>query len=263
MLLVDVGNSAATLGAWTPPDGAQDGRLEPVHVAVTAPVSLAVPPDGEGRRRLAQDIAAAGRRLGRSGAAVASVVPEIDAFLRDVLPDAWHVDHAASFPFALAVADPTAVGADRYCNMAAAAGMGWAGALVVDAGTATTFDVLEAGAFVGGLIAPGIGLAADALGGRAARLPRVAPAAASARPAPDTAGALAAGAFLTGVHGIAGTVDALLAACGDRPVVLTGGQSPLLLEARPPLPGPAAWRHDPLWTLRGLALLARLNGRAA
>ncbi|MBU0741240.1 hypothetical protein KJ554_02665, partial [bacterium] len=101
--------------------------------------------------------------------------------------------------------------------------------------------------------------AADALGGRAARLSRVAPAPAPAVPAPDTIGAMAAGAYLTGVHGIAGTIGALLAACGARPVVLTGGLAPLLLAEQAALAGRASWHHDRLWTLRGLALLASLN----
>jgi len=260
MLLVDVGNSSVTVAACRPPRGADPAAVDARDLAVEPLGAHPLPADPDGRRRLADALASRQADLGLRGAAVASVVPALDAALREALEGVWQADHRAALPFAVAVSDPASVGADRYCNVAAAAGSGWSSALVVDAGTATTFDVLTDGVFVGGLIAPGIRLAAETLGGRAARLSPVAPEPSPARPAPDTVGAMAAGAYLTGVHGIAGTIDALLAAGGERPVVLTGGLAPLLTDERGELPGRASWRHDPHWTLRGLALLALRNG---
>jgi type III pantothenate kinase len=259
MLLVDVGNSAATVATWTPPDAGGEDLPDPADLAPFRHVALPLPDDDGGRRALATEILSWRQRLDLTAVSVASVVPAVGDALREALPGAWFVDHRARFPFDLAVSDPAAVGADRYCNAAAAAAHRWSSALVVDAGTATTFDMLDGGAFVGGLIAPGLGLAAEALGRRAARLEPVPPEPAPPRPAPDTAAAMAAGAYLTGVYGIAGTIAALLEACGARPVVLTGGLAPLLLADATALPGRAAWRHDPLWTLKGLAALAAFN----
>jgi type III pantothenate kinase len=70
--------------------------------------------------------------------------------------------------------NPGEVGADRVVNCVAAFDLLGGPAIVVDMGTATTFDVVSAkGEFVGGAIAPGIGISADALFARAARLTRV------------------------------------------------------------------------------------------
>ncbi len=259
MLLVDVGNSAVVVASWSRSAAGVSGVPATRDLAIEPLTSQPLPPDEDGRRRLADTIAAEQRQHGHARAAITSVVPDFSAHLCEALSGAWAVDHRAEMPFALNVSAPAAVGADRYCNMAAAAGRGWPEALVVDAGTATTFDVLTGGVFVGGLIAPGVQLAANALGEGAARLPHVVAEAAPARPVADTLGAMAAGAFLAGVHGIAGTIGALLAECGDRPVVLTGGLAPLLLAAHMDLAGRSSWHHDPLWTLKGLALLAALN----
>jgi len=247
MLLVDVGNSSATVATVTD------------ALRIERHADLPLPDRHDDPGALVAGVRSWQRRLDQPDAAITSVVPRIGDALLDALSDAWAVDHAADFPFALAVDDPAAVGADRYCNVAAAAGRGWTSALVVDAGTATTFDVLSEGVFVGGLIAPGLGTAAAALGERAARHGFVAPAPAAPRPATDTVGAMSAGAYLTGLHGVAGTVAALLAECGERPVVLTGGLAPLLVAGQADDPARAAWRHEPLWTLDGLARLARRN----
>jgi type III pantothenate kinase len=82
---------------------------------------------------------------------------------------------AVEWPIALDVAEPSSVGADRVLN-AIAAHRAHAGDLVViDFGTATTFDVVDfTGAYKGGIIAPGINLSLDALVAAAARLPRIA-----------------------------------------------------------------------------------------
>ncbi|MBC8423347.1 type III pantothenate kinase [bacterium] len=250
MLLVDVGNSSVTVAS-----GPDELRIER-HADLPLPDDR---DDHRAHRALVAEVRSWQRRLGLPDAAITSVVPSVGADLMDALSGAWAVDHRADFPFGLALDDPAAVGADRYCNVAAAVGRGWTSALVVDAGTATTFDVLSEGVFVGGLIAPGLATAAAALGEKAARLDIVRPAPAEPRPAPDTVGAMAAGAYLTGLHGVAGTVAALLAACGDRPVVLTGGLAPLLMSGHEDDTVRAAWRHEPLWTLEGLALLARGN----
>jgi type III pantothenate kinase len=151
-------------------------------------------------------------------------------------------------PFAHDIRGPQTVGADRWCNVAAAVDAGLTDALVVDAGTATTFDVLAGGVFRGGLIAPGMSFAARALQREAARLWEVPFAPAELRAGRDTQEALAIGAYHVGVHGVRGTVIALLERYPGCTVVMTGG-----LGGWAALPG---WQYHPDWTLRGLAVLA-------
>ncbi len=82
---------------------------------------------------------------------------------------------AAVWPLALDVAQPESVGADRALNIIAAHDKYPQDVIIIDFGTATTFDVADAsGAYKGGVIAPGINLSLDALVGNTAKLPRIA-----------------------------------------------------------------------------------------
>ena len=82
---------------------------------------------------------------------------------------------AADYGIALDVADPKTVGADRALNAIAAHAVHEGDLIVIDFGTATTFDVVDySGAYKGGIIAPGINLSLDALVAAAAKLPRIA-----------------------------------------------------------------------------------------
>jgi type III pantothenate kinase len=82
---------------------------------------------------------------------------------------------AAAWPIALDVEEPHSVGADRVLNAIAAHAKHEGDLIVIDFGTATTFDLVDSsGAYKGGIIAPGINLSLDALVSAAAKLPRVA-----------------------------------------------------------------------------------------
>jgi type III pantothenate kinase len=238
-LLVNVGNSRTVVVR-----GEAAGALTPV-------LATATPREPDAIRALAEGVAA--RRQDDEGVAVACVVPQVEAALAARLPDAAAVDHTWAFPFAHAVLRPQSVGADRWCNVAAAVHAGFADAVVVDAGTATTFDVLAGGIFLGGLIAPGMAFAARRLQEEAARLWVVPFAPCELRAGRDTEEALAIGAFHVGVHGVRGTIAALLARYPGCEVVVTGGLGTHVAQ-----PG---WRCDPDWTLRGLAALAAARAR--
>ncbi len=109
------------------------------------------------------------------GVAVASVVPALnpalDAGLRSLLEcEPWWVD-ARTSPIPLDVDEPWSVGADRIVNCVAGYALHGGPLLVIDFGTAVTFDLVSKdGAFLGGAIAPEMRLAADALTQRAAQL---------------------------------------------------------------------------------------------
>src|SRR5438270_9883926 len=127
--------------------------------------------------------------------------------------------------------DPREVGADRIANAVAARERHGAPAVVVDFGTSTNFDVVNAaGEFAGGVLAPGIEISMDALFARAARLPKVPFAAPERVISQTTTAALQSGL----VFGFAGQVDAIVDRIRDElqeqsaPVIATGGLAELI-----------------------------------
>jgi len=152
--------------------------------------------------------------------------------------------------------NPREVGADRIVNAVAAHDRWPEGAIIVDFGTATTFDVVSArGEYLGGIIAPGLTVSADALFHATAKLPRVE----IAHP-PTAIGRNTVASMQSGlVFGYAGLVDALVgrikAEVDFKPrVVGTGGLAPLIAaEAR------TIDECDDMLTLRGLAIIHDRN----
>jgi type III pantothenate kinase len=114
-----------------------------------------------------------------TGIAISSVVPPLDATLRRVCEVFFKVKPLFIEPgvrtgVPLLVDNPSEVGADRVVNCVAAFDLLGGPCIVVDMGTATNFDVVsKKGEFLGGAIAPGLGISAEALFARAARLTRV------------------------------------------------------------------------------------------
>jgi type III pantothenate kinase len=114
---------------------------------------------------------------GVHGAAIGSVVPPITAPLADACAtwlgvEAITVDGRAPLPIVLDVDEPLTVGADRVINTLAASRLYRTDTIVVDLGTATTYDCITAeGVFLGGVIAPGLRTSADTLVRRTAKLP--------------------------------------------------------------------------------------------
>lgn len=110
---------------------------------------------------------------------ISSVVPPIDSTLRQVCKEYFHlqplfVEPGIKTGVPVLQDNPADLGADRLVNVIAAYERYGGPCIVVDFGTATTFDVISAkGEYLGGAIAPGLGISADALFSRAARLGRV------------------------------------------------------------------------------------------
>lgn len=192
---------------------------------------------------------------------ISSVVPQSLFNLRNLSrrylnAEPLVVGENAELGIAVRIDKPSDAGADRLVN-AIGAKLVYPGALiVVDSGTATTFDVVaEDGAFEGGVIAPGINLSMSALHQAAAKLPRVA----IERPArvigKDTVGAMQAGVFWGYVALIEGLIDRIKAEFG-RPmtVVATGGVASLFEGATTKIDA-----FDADLTLRGLLEIHRRN----
>lgn len=250
-LILDAGNTRINGAVWE--DGA--GRpflVEPAGVALAPPVPLRAAgpfdhPNGVGPAAFQASFSRVHEGLGRPSVVLATVVPEImDLLPSDVRPEV--VDHTSDLPFVLDVLEPAQVGPDRLCNVAAAAGAGLGRALIVDAGTATTFDVLVDGVFTGGMIAPGMAFAAEKLGQTAARLDPVPFGPAGWAAGRDTGAAMAAGAWHAGTGGVRAVVAGLLDHYGELPVIVTGGLGRFLTDQ--------GWYWDPDWTLRGAAIIS-------
>lgn len=111
--------------------------------------------------------------------AISSVVPPLDTMLRSVSEIHFNikplfVEPGVKTGLPVLTDNPAEVGADRIVNCVAALERFGGPVIIVDMGTATTFDVVsKKGEFLGGAIAPGLGISAEALFSRAARLPRI------------------------------------------------------------------------------------------
>lgn len=155
--------------------------------------------------------------------------------------------------------NPREVGADRIVNSLAAAELHGGPAIVVDFGTATTFDVVNGrGQYVGGVISPGIEISLEALGRRGAQLRKVELARPRSVIAKNTVEALQSGM----VFGVAAQVEGLVARiigelgvpASDVTVIATGHLAPLVLEECSCFDV-----HEPALTLQGLRLVHERN----
>ena len=254
LLTVDVGNTNITLGL------VEGGALVATRRAGTPRGATA----DELELLLAGLLGLDGRTLDEVRTmAVASVVPAATAALEAVGARRGIgvlVATSGTVPLAIRVDRPGDVGADRIVNALAVARLYGTPAVVVDFGTATTFDCVGPdGAYLGGAIAPGLELGLEALAARTAKLPRVELRTPDRAIGRDTVSAMQSGAVL-GYQALATGLLARLRAeladtVGVRPAevrsVLTGG-----LSAAP-------WAHgiegvdaiDPDLTLKGLAIL--------
>jgi type III pantothenate kinase len=196
------------------------------------------------------------------GAIVSSVVPSVDRRLADsirrltnVRPLFVHADLV--FPFRLRVTRPRELGIDRVCAAAGAARHGADSVIVVDVGSAITVDLVTRGAYRGGLIIVGPGLALQALSSQTAKLP--APGWRRLERRPDrfdgTENAMLTGAVLGSAGAVLEGVRYLDRSL-RRPArkYVTGGGASILLHRLP-----ASWRFDPDLVLKGLRHLWRLN----
>lgn len=260
LLVLDVGNSNTVVGVW---EGERSNarllehwRLETLprrtadeyRVVLRDLFSLSdLPPDGV------------------TAAILSSVVPPLTPVFSEVCERTFGVTPLQVGPgirtgMPVRTDNPKEVGADRIVNSIAAFEQLGGPLVVVDFGTATTFDAVdEAGCYRGGAIAPGVGVALDALITRTAKLPRVE----VARP-PEAIGRNTVASIQSGVfYGYVGLVEGLVARiraelAPDAPdsvhVMATGGLANLIAAESEVITS-----VDPLLTLTGLRILYERN----
>lgn len=213
---------------------------------------------------LSQLLAMAGLQLGVfNGCIISSVVPQSIFNLRNLARRYLHVEplvigENADLGIAVRIDKPSEAGADRLVN-AIGAHMAYPGDLIViDSGTATTFDVIAAdGGFEGGVIAPGINLSMEALHNAAAKLPRVAIQKPQRVVGTDTVGAMQSGVFWGYIGLIEGLIERIRAERdGPMTVVATGGVASLFHGATQ-----AIDHFDSDLTIRGMLEIWRRNSK--
>lgn len=252
LLVIDVGNTQTQAGVYHGEDLLHEWRISTERGAT--PDELAAHHDQILRLR--------GGSLGElDEMVVASVVPNLSAAYQSLAVkylqrEALLIGPGVRTGISLAIDNPRELGADRLVNAVAAFRRVGGACIVVDFGTATTFDAIsEAGEYLGGAIAPGIETSLDALTSRAARLVKidlVAPARAIGK---STAESMRSGVVFGTVAMVDGVVERMKDELGpDVAVLATGGLASLV--------APLSVQIDeihPLLTLEGLRLVHELN----
>jgi type III pantothenate kinase len=191
------------------------------------------------------------------GIIISSVVPPLNSALAEMSQSYFHTD--AMFVTAetdtglkILYENPSEVGADRIVNSVAALDKYGGPCIIVDLGTAITFDAVSAKAeYLGGIIAAGVGISAEALFSRTARLPLVDFRKPASVIGTNTVASMQSGLYYGAIGAIDGMVERLIEVLGpDTRVIATGGQAVLIAG------GSRYIRHvDENLTLDGLRLI--------
>lgn len=258
LLAIDVGNTHTVMGLFGPEsDDADLGLVDHWRIATQEPrtadeLGLLLRSFLRFEGRYMEDI---------TGVAVSSVVPRVTSALRQMVDRYLSVDPVVVEPgtrsgMPILYDNPKEVGADRIAN-AVAAYEGYGGpAVVVDFGTATTFDAIsDKGEYLGGAISPGIEISSRALFDAAAGLRRVEIGEPRSVIGKNTVESLQSGML----YGFAGQVDAMVERIreefgGQGVAIATGGLAQTVMRACRTVD-----HHDQWLTLKGLRIIYERN----
>ena len=252
LLVLDVGNTKTAIGVYHDGGWKTDWRVT-THLDNLADEYYVL------LKSLLEDKGLSWKDI--SGAVIASVVPPLTATFQELMERVLGhppviVAHGIETGIGIKIDNPEEVGADRIANTAAVHKLYGGPAIVADLGTATTFDVVsKEGDYLGGAIAPGLRITADALVRRTSKLPRVELTLPKKAIGTSTVLAMRSGLVL----GYLGLVKELVARLklevpGEPKVIATGGMAEIVAE----------WTQvidivNPRLTLEGLRIIYELN----
>jgi type III pantothenate kinase len=250
LLVADIGNTNTVFGLW-------DLETDNPIASWRASTRRDRMPD-EWLALLSPLFSAAGHALSDVRAVIlSSVVPSVSSWLSQMVSERLGIEPILvtvdlDLGMRVLTDNPREVGADRIVNTVAAYARYGGPAIVIDLGTATTFDVVSPeGDYLGGAIAPGLTISLEALSSRAARLFTVDLSLPSRAIGTNTIASMQSGlvlGYLAMLEGMIVRIRAELAA--DAPVIITGGYAEIFADA-----SPLIVQHDPDLTIFGLRLI--------
>ncbi len=252
LLAVDIGNTNMKFAVF---DGEQ------ILVSARLPTGESYSPSDTAEYMCAELARHSIREADIDGVSLCSVVPPLTTMMERAAADTFGVaaldaKKVKHQGVTVDVDKPDGVGTDRIVNAAAAYGLYGGPGIVVDFGTATTFDVVtKDGVFIGGVIAPGITLASEALTRKAAQLPPIEPVFPEKVIGRDTDQAMRSGLMYGYLGLMEGVIQRIRAEIGsDARVIATGGLVETIAEGTTIID-----ELEPDLTLQGLRLIWELN----